>query len=68
MGEWQDMASAPTDGTAILAVEDGQYHVVWWQAGAWVRAGDDYNLWVDPTHWQPLPPYPTPPTPKEIKP
>lgn len=58
MSEWQDISTAPKDGTAVLAVDDeGQYHVVWWQHGSWVRAGDDYNLWVLPTHWQPLPPF-----------
>lgn len=59
--EWQEMATAPKDGTSVLVVEDGEYFVAWWQNGAWVRSGDDYNLWVEPTHWWHLPPYPTTP-------
>jgi hypothetical protein len=59
MSEWQDMTVAPRDGTCVLVVEEGQYFIAWWSAG-WTRAGDDYDLVVEPSHWQPLPPYPAP--------
>jgi len=56
--KWQDISTAPKDGTSVLVVADGQYFVAWWSAG-WTRAGDDYDLSVEPTHWMPLPSYPT---------
>ena len=56
--EWQPIETAPKDGTRVLVVEDGEYHVAWWRQG-WTRAGDDYDIAMEPTHWQPLPPYPT---------
>lgn len=63
MNDWREMDTAPRDGTSVLVVEDGQYFVAWWSTG-WTRAGDDYNIVVEPSHWQQLPPYPHSAEPK----
>ncbi len=66
-GGWQDIATAPKDGTKILLLIDwddfsyvgrfmGDVWEVQWNGD--VPAADDPD-WV-PTHWQPLPPPPTP--------
>lgn len=60
--EWQPIETAPKDGTRVLVVEEGEYHVAWFvdaPGAGWVHAADDYNIVMEPTHWQPLPPYPT---------
>lgn len=60
---WQDIKSAPKDGTEVLAVAHGAHHVVSWDAHAW---GDDDSapgMWTDTvgyivegvTKWMPLP-------------
>lgn len=68
MGEakWRTMESATKDGSPVLAwVHDETYpmhqpyHVVTWHNGAWTREGDDYNIYVEPTRWMPLPEPPT---------
>lgn len=57
---WQDIDSAPKDGTIILlghpeAVFDGWWHSA---SNAWIDGErnmyDDYCEY-EPTHWQPLP-------------
>jgi hypothetical protein len=58
---WQDISSAPTDGTAVLLwfVDHGamvgsycDYDNVN-NAGGWAIGFDNYGL--PPTHWMPLP-------------
>ncbi len=71
-GEWQDIATAPKDGTEILVWDGGFQYVAWigdthaapsgdkdWVFGA---PGGDYDEFpiVEPTHWTPLPPPPAP--------
>lgn len=58
MGEWQDIETAPKDGTDILGFDEDGRVVVWWDRNAWIRRGDDYDIVTHPTHWQPLPPPP----------
>ena len=57
--EWQPIETAPKDGTRVLVVEEGECHVAWFVVApgvGWVRAADDYNIVMEPTHWQVLPP------------
>ena len=67
MADWQDISTAPKDGTPILLYDD-RVVVGWWGAvdpdgEAWkfldtVCEGDHLNWWVwgyGPSHWQPLP-------------
>lgn len=63
-GQWQDIATAPRDGTAILITRDTRFqseegwHVVRWDDDWWqVHCGKfDHPLrGPDPTHWMPLP-------------
>ncbi len=63
-GGWRDMASAPKDGTAILAW-DGEFQVVivWsTHSKTWftLDGGVGYEDWDSPTHWHPLPLPPEP--------
>ena len=71
---WQDIESAPKDGTKILAHAGGECYVIAWLNGEETDAGNDW-WYVDdnkhgpfplrgesPTHWIPLP---KPPTTKE---
>jgi hypothetical protein len=68
-GGWRDMASAPRDGTPILATNAGYVYtlqrcgVYFWDFGdepGWAHQSDDDDVaratWL--THWQPLPPPP----------
>lgn len=65
-GEWQPIASAPKDGTAVLLWTtdiigaNGRACVGRWGAynGAWWDVGMEYTL-NHPTHWMPLPPSPS---------
>lgn len=62
---WQPIATAPKDGTFILAYWSeeeyphefvSRHDVVEWMGGCWCMSdGDDV---IDPTHWMPLPPAP----------
>ncbi len=72
--EWQPIASAPRDGTAVL-VTDGQIQrVAWTQHPSehgdrfnWcyhVTRGGAFTVMTDPTHWQPLPAAPSGETPE----
>jgi len=57
MSEWQDIETAPKDGTNILAVWSKKrevYAVIWWESGNWHEY--DYDTDVEGmTHWMPLP-------------
>lgn len=66
MSEWQPIATAPKDGTAILAWhpdwQDEPLSLRWhghWHK--WILNGVllDLGDWGEPTHWMPLPPPPS---------
>ena len=57
-GGWQDISTAPKDGTEILAASTGtgaMIHIVFWhEIGAWHNGEGVFdNGYI--THWQPLP-------------
>ena len=64
MSEWQDIASAPKDGTRILIpyplhrggveIEAYEVMIVRWNGRGWVSEMA-WMLHEDPAHWQPLP-------------
>ena len=65
MTEWQDISTAPKDGSAILiwpaqssfTGDDTISYVVRWNdwKEAWIEAsGEEYDTFY-PTHWMPLP-------------
>jgi hypothetical protein len=53
---WQPIATAPKDGTEILAwpVEDS-VGIVYFGGSEWQLWGGYSNFDIEPTHWQPLP-------------
>lgn len=69
---WQDMSTAPTDGTPILAIVEGTPRIVCWASSSFDEpqgwrsvvqifrgGGCRINNWFNlPTHWMPLPPPP----------
>lgn len=75
---WQPIESAPKDGTEILVAgptpghsRDGAYISVgmfddglWWSS--WWEEREEENALFPPTHWQPLPPPPSPLSPQPI--
>lgn len=49
MAEWQDIATAPKDGTSIIGASFGRYgdlQRVWWQEefGAWIKGCNQMSL------------------------
>ena len=73
MGEWQDISTAPKDGTPIIGLRIGKYldgslypdgEVMMWERGpvsGWAYMGFLVRMIDDewlPTHWMPLPPPP----------
>ncbi|MFC5353576.1 DUF551 domain-containing protein [Azospirillum himalayense] len=67
IANWQDIASAPRDGTRFLAVVDGDVALVFWGKTSHVpiygfcradQGPEDADL-CDPTAWMPLPPPPS---------
>lgn len=74
MNEWRDIASAPRDGTPILAYpctysswesSPHEIDVVSWREKGWYLSVDDgvHSVAYELTHWQPLP---EPPVRKEL--
>lgn len=62
VGGWQDIATAPKDGTSFLGHwQGGTYdcaiRAVKFHNGKWWEPNEDY-LVREPTHWMPLPPPP----------
>lgn len=64
---WQPIETAPLDGKPVLAfwppsgdfpVHGGCYGVARWYEGTWCNPEDDDDDYIEPTHWQPLPPPP----------
>lgn len=71
MNEWQPIATAPKDGTHILAFIPGGdgypslIYVLNWRRVPyntaihgewhWVEAAGEEYEWFEPTHWMPLP-------------
>lgn len=66
MSEWQDIKTAPRDGTAVLLYVPGWSHgdplmtTASWYGDEWclLMVGGyavDSDVYPDPTHWQPLP-------------
>ena len=58
---WQDIATAPKDGTPILGyvprfAYEPKCEVLAWVAGGWAAHDTCHE---SPTHWQPLPPPPS---------
>ena len=68
MSDWQDISTAPKDGTPIFLWWDGDFApIAQWQNGAWVyRMAQSWEpptfgaevearlLCYEPTHWAPL--------------
>ena len=63
MSNWQDISTAPKDGTLILIWDGMEIHTAYWGPRA---SSNKQNLWVSngciddwmafaPTHWMPLP-------------
>lgn len=59
---WQPIATAPKDGTGILAVQGSNMRVCSWTQCGWTfyqsKLGAPFVIMIAPTHWQPLPPPP----------
>lgn len=56
---WQDIETAPKDGTDVLAYQgwEGAHRILvmrWDEKGCW-RTNVHSFVRFDPTHWQPLP-------------
>src|SRR5574343_444311 len=77
MSEWQDIATAPKDGTPVdLWVHGGRLADAEWsdRKQAWVvwgqdefESGADVKINGRPTHWMPLPSPPAPSAPTHPK-
>ncbi len=57
--DWQDIATAPRDGTHMLVTGMGYWEQFWavayWDGEAWRQQDDDGASLIPPTHWRPLP-------------
>jgi hypothetical protein len=68
MSEWQDISTAPKDGTRILVCMtfnlcDGELETIQWvdwrlPEFVWPIYRDRIDIPFPPTHWMPLPPPP----------
>lgn len=62
--EWQDISTAPKDGTFILLYSPGDGRAdlgVWQDTVSWGECWTDDDMFcnlLNPTHWIPLPPIP----------
>lgn len=58
--QWQDIETAPKDGTVILLYRRSQYTGYYGGADSGWRFNDPLKtgMWPLPTHWRPLPPPP----------
>lgn len=59
--KWQNICSAPKDGTHILLFTKGYttIRIGWFYNNAWHWDGDYEGVYLDPpTHWQPISPPP----------
>ena len=58
MSEWEDISTAPKDGTNILAVwaerRSPVFGVIYWEGDGWHEFDDDIDV-DGATHWMPLP-------------
>ena len=69
VGGWEDISTAPKDGTSILVANaNGEIFVVCWGADTangpgWIDGATDFVgdllIYTAPTHWMPLPPPPS---------
>ena len=62
--EWQPIESAPKDGTWLMffgepARTSSQCMIGRWDVSSWESADDGYGMYLEPTHWMPLPPCPS---------
>lgn len=58
MSEWQDISTAPKDGTdVLLGNSHGSLMIGFWNGRAW-DDGDHRSFERWPTHWMPAPPPP----------
>jgi hypothetical protein len=59
MSEWQDISTAPKDGTRILLFANGRVSVggfdPHWSGNCWVFIDPRIATGTGPTHWMPLP-------------
>lgn len=56
---WQAIASAPKDGTQVLVFDDTIYSAYYRRFGWFIGFDrEDDPIYVEPTHWMPLPPPP----------
>lgn len=55
--EWQDIDTAPKDGTKVLGFDSGiqEFLVVWYEDNGWTGVMDDQRWMFFPTHWLPIP-------------
>lgn len=65
-GEWREIASAPKDGSLILAIASDQIPTVVFWGGQHREPKERWRIHrasgthlIAPTHWQPLPPPPS---------
>lgn len=57
MSDWQDISTAPKDGTFILVWAMPYVEMAHWR-GRWRIGNDVTGTKLFPTHWMPLPPAP----------
>lgn len=62
---WQDISSAPKDGTCVLVIdmrcENPEAGIAWFVQDVWSAVEPGHGVprtamyWHNPTHWRPLP-------------
>ena len=60
MGEWQDISTAPKDGTNILLTDGKSIMHSYWCGDkyGWRDVYEGYHRLAEPTHWTPEPTFP----------